>query len=170
MARPIMKAKVKTLDKKERQRRLEKVLKLAKHSFTSFGIKDPDDTYPNSDVTVGQVAAWMEFGTHSKDGVERVPARSFLREPIDENMQAILKVRDKSLNKVIMGEMSIEAALDSIGAKMANLSRSAITRGIAPRLANSTLRGKRAQSQPDTPLIATRFMYDHIDFETTLEE
>ncbi|RYF12854.1 MAG: hypothetical protein EOO40_00195 [Deltaproteobacteria bacterium] len=168
MAKPILKGKIKQIDKRERQRRLEKVLEVAKDSFTTFGIKNPEDTYPGSDVTVGQVAAWMEFGTHSKDGIERVPSRSFLRTPIDTQLDLVLKKRDQVLEKVIMGEMSIEKALDAIGQKMVNLSKSAITRGIAPKLANSTLRAKRALSQSDTPLLATRYMYDHIDFETTL--
>ena len=164
MPKGMVHAKVKVIDKKERQQRLEHVLKLAHNSFVEVGITEPNDAYPGSEVTVGQVAAWMEFGTHSKAGLEMVPSRSFLRTPVDAGLDSINKVKNQQIEKLIQGEISIETALGAIGARVQILMQNAITRGIAPRLADSTLRRKRALGQPDTPLIATRFLYDHIGF------
>lgn len=173
-AKPILQIKRQVIDKNERQRRLEYVLKKASRSFVKVGIVKPDEVYPGTKVTVGQVAAWMEFGTHSakKDGkaggIEMVPARSFLRVPIDNAKARIEKVRDKQLEAIIHGEKGIGEGLDAIGAAVQLIIQNAITRGIRPRLAKSTALEKRAKGYPDTPLIRTRFMFDHIGFQTTL--
>lgn len=168
MAKPMVHAKAKVVDKKERQLRLEHILKLAHNSYVEIGITEPNDPYPDSDVTVGQVAAWMEFGTHTAKGIEMVPARSFLRTPVDAGTDSIEKVKTQQIDKLIQGDISIETALSAIGARVQVLMQNAITRGIAPKLADSTLRRKRALGQPDTPLLATRFMFDHIGFGVRL--
>jgi hypothetical protein len=168
MSKGMVRAKAKVIDKKERQLRLEHILKLAHNSYVEIGITEPDEKYPNSDVTVGQVAAWMEFGTHTAKGIEMVPARSFLRTPVDAGQASIEKVKTQQIDKLIQGEISIETALSAIGARVQVLMQNAITRGIAPKLADSTIRRKRALGQPDTPLLATRFMFDHIGFGVRL--
>jgi hypothetical protein len=165
---PLIKPKVKVIDKKERQKRLEYILKKAHNCYVEAGISEPDAAYPDSKATVGQVAAWMEFGTHTADGKPIVPARSFIRTPVDVGMGSIDKVRARALAGIIEERSSIKDALDEIGGQLVKLMRNAIVRGIAPRLADRTILRKRALGQPDTPLIATRFMFDHIDFHTEL--
>lgn len=169
---PLVKPKVKVIDKKERQRRLEYILKKAHNCYVEVGITEPDATYPDSgkNVTVGQVAAWMEFGTHSRDGVPIVPARSFIRTPVDAGMASIQKVKDRALAGIIEERLSIEDGLGSIGDHIVQLMRNAIVRGISPRLADRTLKRKRALGQPDTPLIATKFMFDHIGKHVELND
>lgn len=168
MAKSMVRAKARIKDNKERQRRLEIVLKRARNCFVEVGITEPDAAYPNSEVTVGQVAAWMEFGTHTQAGLPIVPARSFLRTPVDAGMPAIEKVKNQQLDKLLQGEISIETALAAIGTRIQTMMQNAIVRGIAPRLADSTLRRKRALGQPDTPLLATRFLYEHIGYGVRL--
>lgn len=170
MAHPPIRAKVKTLDNKERQRRLEIVLEKARHSYVEVGITEPDDMYPDSQVSVGQVAAWMEFGTHSADGKEMVPSRSFLRTPVDNGIKTIEKVKNQQLEGLIQGKIGIETALTAIGTKVQLMMQNSITRGTPPPLADSTLRRKRALKQLDTPLIATRFMFDHIGIHVCLND
>lgn len=184
---PIIRPKVKIIDNKEKQRRLEYVLKKAHNCYVRVGIVEPEDKYPGKPQgpTVGQVAAWMEFGTHTREGVaqmggrakkkddqhwgiETVPARSFLREPVDRGIAVIERVKNQQLTRIIMGEASIEEALQAIGAKIQMLMQNAISRGIGPELADSTLLRKRAKRQPDTPLLATRFMFEHIGTSVVL--
>jgi hypothetical protein len=173
-AKALIRPKRKFIDKTERLRRLEYVLKKARHSFVKVGIVKADDVYPGTNVSVGQVAAWMEFGTHTAKkenddgGAELVPARSFLRVPVDKALGRIEKVRDKQLEAIIHGETGIGEGLDAIGAAVQLIIQNAITRGIRPKLAESTVKQKRRQGYPDTPLIRTRFMFDHIGFQTTL--
>lgn len=173
------KATVKIIDNKERQRRLEKILELAHNSYVTFGILEADTPYPQATtkagrplppVTVGQVAAWQEFGTHTAAGIGVVPSRSFLRTPIDEGKDVIDKTRERVLTALIYEKISIADALGALGAAMQRLSQNAITRGIAPPLAVSTLRRKRAEGSPDTPLLTVRrFLFNHISYEVTLE-
>lgn len=172
MARgPLIKPKVRIIDKKERMKRLQYVLKKARNCYVQAGIREPEATYPGDPegATVGQVAAWMEFGTHTADGRAMVPARSFLRAPIDEGMASIEKVKNRALQGIITEQLSIEDGLAMLGEQMVKLMRNAIVRGISPRLADSTLVRKRAQGQPDTPLIATGFMFDHISYYVELQ-
>ncbi|RYF12811.1 MAG: hypothetical protein EOO40_00325 [Deltaproteobacteria bacterium] len=173
MAGRLAKPKVKVMDKAERQRRIEAVLRKARNCYVKIGLKDAGDVYPTQGenaqpVTVGQVGAWMEFGTHSKAGIEMVPARSFLRTPVDNGMKTINRVRVQQIDRIIQGETGIAQGLEAIGAKVQLLVQNAMTRGIRPRLAKSTLKKKRALGQPDTPLIATKFSFDHIGFEVVL--
>lgn len=177
--KPPLVAKIKKLDKRERERRLEKILELAHNSYVTAGILEPDTPYPpdttksgkpKPTVTLGQVAAWQEFGTHTAAGIGVVPARSFFRTPIDEGMDAINKTRERVLNALIYEKISIADALGALGATVQRLSQNAITRGIAPPLAISTIRRKRAEGSPDTPLLTVRrFLFGHITYEVTLE-
>lgn len=189
--KPLIRPKVKVKDRKEYQKRLKYLLDKTKNCYVQAGITNPEEKYPGSkaNVTVGQVAAWMEFGTHTREGVtntrpgskfskrhddahwgiEVVPARSFIRTPVDEGMDSINRVKNRVLEQILDGKMSIKDGLDAIGVQLTKLMKNAIVRGIEPELRPSTLAGKRALGQPDTPLVATGFMFDHIDYHTELD-
>lgn len=164
-----LKPKVKVLDKKERQRRLEVVARASRGSYAMVGIQNADKTYPGESVTVGQVAAWMEFGT------DKIPARSFLRTPIDESEGPLNKIRKRVLTDIIMGRIAIADALQTLGFFVSNRCKNAIYRGIAPALADSTRANKRTNrgvkgvsATPDTPLMDTKMLVESIGYEVVL--
>lgn len=164
-----IKPKVKVIDKKERQRRLEVVAKASRGSYAMVGVQNASRTYPGEDVTLGQVAAWMEFGT------ERVPARSFLRTPIDSAEAEINKVRKRVLEDIITSKIAIADALETLGFFVSNRCKNAIYLGISPPLADATRAAKRrvrgtkgVSSTPDTPLSDTQFLVESIGYEVVL--
>ncbi|RYF52432.1 MAG: hypothetical protein EOO38_00035 [Cytophagaceae bacterium] len=174
---PMLKTRVRVIDKKERQRRLEIVARASRGSYAKVGVTKPEQKYPGSDVTVGQVAAWMEFGTDPPEGKEKggTPARSFLRTPIDNLGDKLNAKRDAMLEQIIAGKLSIADALQQLGFFVANTVRNAIITDIPPPLAQRTRDNKRSNRMykgvsktPDSPLQDTGLLLSKIGYEVVL--
>jgi len=165
MARPLVKPKVKITSLKTKAgKALYEAVERTHGSYVTVGIQEPDLTYPNG-ATLGQVAAWMEFGTHDKKGHEIVPERSFIRSTVDRKFGAINRLKDGAMRALMAGQISLHTALDMIGFRIVEMMRDTVMRrmtvGNEP-LSPKTLKKKRELGQPDTPLVATRLLIDHI--------
>lgn len=167
----MVKAKVKVLNLKTKAgEAIYEAIERTRGSCVTVGIQEPDLQYPNG-ATLGQVAAWMEFGTHSKDGAEIVPQRSFIRSTVDGKMVAINRVKDAALRAMMAGKVTLDAALETVGFRIVEMMRDTIVRGMTDgndKLSPQTLRRKRRLGQPDIPLIATRLLIDHIGFKVLI--
>jgi len=93
-----------------------------------------------------EVAIIHEFGAGP------VPARSFIRATTDERRAEILKLQVALAQQVLVGRLTPEQALAQLGAKVVAMVQARIVAGIAPPLAESTLRRKKGKT---TPLILT---------------
>lgn len=93
-----------------------------------------------------QVAIVHEFGGGN------VPARSFIRATIDEKAAEIREQQVRAIRAVAAGKVTAEVALERLGQFVAGLIQARIVAGIAPPLAESTLRRKGGKT---TPLILT---------------
>lgn len=164
----MLRARVKTRSHQSKESKtFHKAISKTDGSFVLVGITEPDLTYPNG-ATLGQVAAWMEFGTHSAAGDEIVPERSFIRATIDHKFRAINRLKDQTLQALMGGRISLHTALSTIGFRIVAMMRDTIVRKMTESnqpLAEATLARKRKLGQPDTPLIATRLLLDHIGFQ-----
>lgn len=173
MAKGIVQAKVKVLNIRTPQgKKIYEAIERTHGSHVTVGIQQPDLAYPGG-ATLGQVAAWMEFGTHSKAGEEIVPERSFIRSTVDRKFAAINRIKDGALREMMAGTLALPKALERLGYRIVEMMRDTITRSATvgnEKLADATLAKKRALGQPDTPLIATRLLIDHIGFKVEVPE
>lgn len=179
MSKGIVKAKVKVTNLRTAQgKKVYEAVERTAGSYVTIGIQQPDLAYPGG-ATLGQVAAWMEFGTHEKtpgkDGkaAQIVPERSFIRSTVDRKFAAINRVKDGALREMMAGTLPLHKALERIGYRIVEMMRDTITRRAtegADPLSPATLKKKRALGQPDTPLIATRLLIDHIGYKVEVSE
>lgn len=91
------------------------------------------------------IAAANEFGTST------IPERSFLRVPLRANQEEFAKVFRAQLPLVASGELSLFQLMEQLGARAVSVSQEAISGGIQPGNAESTLERKDSS----TPLIDT---------------
>ncbi len=73
------------------------------------GKSEPDGT------SLGQVAAWTEFGTRNSDGSVRSPERPFLRTGINRAVKKMGPLNRSNLRQVVDGRMAVGTALDLLG-------------------------------------------------------
>jgi len=184
---PLIKARTKTTAKGDVGfLALKKELRKAQGSYVTVGILEPERRYPLPvtrpkkgggkasgsapiGATLGQVAVWMEFGTHDRQGNPIVPARSFIRSPIDRGLAAIERVKTKALQQLALGEITLQVALGRLGAECQRRMQNAIVKSeTGPPLKPKTLARKRKLGQPDIPLIATGLLRSSIAFAVTL--
>lgn len=106
-----------------------------------------------SNFTNAEIAAVHEFG--SSDG--RIPERSFLRSTMRNREADFSKIQAMLAKKVVANKLTAEQALDQLGAWFAAQVKHAITAGIAPELAESTIKARRKGKQPGrkVPLVDT---------------
>lgn len=133
----------------ELQRRLEK------NSRTLVGLPKAAGTYENG-APIAVIGAVQEFG--SADG--RIPERSFLRVPLRANQDLFVRIMKELLPKVASGEMTMRNMLDMIGQRAVAVSQEAISDGIAPANAASTV----ARKGSSKPLIDTGFLRQNITY------
>lgn len=168
MGKALMRARVKVKSHQSKESKaMHRALSKTDGSFVLVGITEPELTYPNG-ATLGQVAAWMEFGTHSAAGDEIVPERSFIRATIDNKYRAINRLKDQTFQALMAGKISAHTALSTMGFRIVAMMRDTIVRKMTVSnepLKAATLKRKRELGQPDTPLIATRLLLDHIGFQ-----
>ena len=94
-----------------------------------------------------EVAIVHEFGAPAAN----IPQRSFIRATIDERAADIARLQRVVAQRVAMGEITEEQGLAQIGAKVAGWIKARIADGIAPPLAESTVRRKKSTK----PLVDT---------------
>lgn len=93
----------------------------------------------------------VEIGAIHEFGAQHIPERSFLRVPLRAAQKEFSLAFRRIMPKVARGELTIEQALDQIGAKAAATSQEAISAGIDPANAESTVKRKGSSK----PLIDT---------------
>lgn len=96
-------------------------------------------------TSIATIAAVNEFG--SADGV--IPERSFLRVPLRAKQKDFAKVFRQLIPEVVAGRMDMFQLLSAAGAKAVSVSQEAISAGIAPPNADSTVAAKGSS----TPLV-----------------
>ena len=118
--------------------------RLRSNSGVYVGVPASAGTYESGE-SIAVIAAVQEFG--SADG--RIPERSFLRVPLRSNQQDFAAVLAGSLSDVLSGNLSMAQLMDQLGARAAATSQEAISAGIPPPNAPSTIQ----QKESSTPLI-----------------
>lgn len=136
-----------------RDRGLTRILETARAqagtSYVMVGILGGDDRgglhVPGADLTVAEIAVVNEFGT--QDG--RIPARSFVRITYDRMRPELEAIAFKLVWQITDGKMSVEQALNILGAKLASAIHHTVTdgSGVPPPNAPSTLRRKEAAGE-----------------------
>lgn len=140
--------------------------KLAKEKELTLGVhaKDAGDSHPGG-VTVLDVATWMEFGTEDADGNTHVPARSFVREWVDDNRAEIDEAMRQLSLEIIRGKTNTDKALTKFGLWAEGNMKQRISKGIPPELADSTIEKKG--SKKTTPLIDTGQLRSSVTHKVT---
>jgi len=106
-------------------------------------------------VTVGEVAAFHEFGTAT------IPQRSFIRAWYDENLEANKTIWRAVMARAMRGEITREQGLNQLGALFVGQIQKRIADGIPPELAESTIRQKGSS----VPLIDTGQLRSSITYQ-----
>jgi len=63
------------------------------------------------DVFIAQIASWNENGTYNKDGSQHIPARPFLSQAVDNNVEQIMLTGKKLVGLVEDGKIDAKNAL-----------------------------------------------------------
>lgn len=105
---------------------------------------------------IAVIGAVQEFG--SADG--HIPERSFLRVPLAANTQLFRQIFKELMPQVLGGQMTMFQLMESVGARAAAVSQEAISAGIAPPNAPSTI----ARKGSSTPLVDTGFLRQNITY------
>jgi len=116
--------------------------RLRSNSGVYVGVPASAGTYESGE-SIAVIAAVHEFG--SADG--RIPERSFLRVPLRSNQQDFANVIAGSLPGVLDGSLTMAQLMDQLGARAAAASQEAISAGIPPPNAPSTI-AQKGSSQP----------------------
>lgn len=100
-----------------------------------------------------------EYGT--QDG--RIPERRPIRLTMENNQVNYARRLQQGIDKVLVDEMDIMTALNSIGEEVAGDVKITISNGLTPPLADSTVRARKDNS--DTPLYDTGELVNSITYE-----
>lgn len=153
-----------------------KTFKTIKGSWVEIGVLQASRQYPPDPhnpkgprVTLGQVAAWQEFGTHTQDGAPIAPARSFIRAPMDKGKKGIERLKKRQVDMLSRGLTTVEGVLKAIGFDATRRMQNAILRRIPPPLKPSTL-AKRTPAQGTIPLYKTKFLWKALGFKVYLKK
>ena len=103
---------------------------------------------------VCDVAAWNEFGTVS------IPARPFMREGIDRNVDGISDMLKSEGQALMNGQSSAEHLTKTLGLKMKDVIQGSITEGTWTPNAPSTISHKKSSK----PLIDTGRMRQSVEY------
>lgn len=102
------------------------------------------------------IGAVQEFG--SADG--HIPERSFLRVPLRGNQELFANIFQELLPKVVEGQIDMRQLLEQVGQRAAATSQEAISEGITPPNAPSTVQRKGSS----TPLVDTGALRQNITY------
>lgn len=98
-------------------------------------------------LSLVEVAFLHEFGAPAA----KIPQRSFIRATVDKHAAEVKELQTSLAARVLKGTMSIEQAAGLLGAKLAAWCQNAISDGIPPALAPSTIARKKSSK----PLVDT---------------
>jgi hypothetical protein len=111
--------------------------------------------HPTHNVTIGEVAVWNEYGTPD------TPARSWLRDYVDENADLFAKQLGADTMRVIFAKENERKALSQRGSEYRKKMIGRIKRRIDPPNAPETLRRKRG----NVPLIDTGTFIENLRWQ-----
>ena len=99
--------------------------------------------HPGSSLTVAEIAAILNWGT--EDG--RIPPRPVLEPAFDKHLEELSRMGREMMEKVLLGEMALDRALNIMGAFLTNACKRLITdgEGVPPPNAPSTIRQKGSE-------------------------
>lgn len=106
------------------------------------------------------IAYWNEHGTMNKDGSVHSPARPFMHDSVQNNMEKISDMCASAAKQVGTGKGSAQQALEGIGVKMVSLVQKEIRNGDFAANAPSTIRAKGSSK----PLIDSGRMCQSVTF------
>lgn len=92
-------------------------------------------------TTIIVVGAWNEFGT------ARIPERSFIRVPVQENKDKYFAQAKKEIKKIYLGKQTVENALGILGLFMSDKMKGSFTNNNWAANAESTIK-KKGSSKP----------------------
>lgn len=118
----------------------------------------------NDPASIAEVAFFNEFGFTLRTG-HVVPARSFIRAAVDEKRAKIEEVRDRQLNRVIVGRTSVAQGLKVLGFRIKSEIKNKMLRGPFHPNRPSTVARKGANK----PLIDSTRMLRSIEAEVTVD-
>ncbi|MCC8385312.1 hypothetical protein GPY51_21940 [Photorhabdus laumondii subsp. laumondii] len=115
---------------------------------TSYGYKDEKSARDGKVRFLKNGQGLLQMGVTGPHTIN-IPERSFLRVPIRQNQDNIKKAFRLLTGQVARGDITAFQMLDQIGAKVAGYCKEAISAGIEPANAKSTVKAKGSS----TPLI-----------------
>ena len=113
-------------------------------------------------ISLAGLGAVHEFG--SADG--HIPERSFLRVPLRSNRDKFAAIFKNQVPLVVRGDLTMRQFMDQLGASAAGVSQEAISAGISPANAESTIERKGSS----TPLVDTGRLRQSITWEVEGDE
>ena len=154
-------AKNTTIDKDKGSKKIIRSAKDLKGSFVTIGVHgaEGEEVYPDSGVTVAEVAFWNEYGTIT------APERSFIRSTIDESRQELDQLTTKFLKEIIAGKLTTEKALDKLGLKIQTLIQKKILELNDPVNAPATV----ARKGFNNPLVDSRRLWRSIAYQVFMD-
>lgn len=132
-----------------------KRLRKGAETVVAVGVQNPEaaEAHPNSDLTVGELAAVHEFGS----GL--VPSRSFVRSTFDDNRSKYEQALKKSGREILKNRLTnVEGPLLRVGEVAKKDMVRKIEAGIPPALSAATA----AKKGSDLPLVDTGTLIDSI--------
>lgn len=135
-------------------------LKEVKDTLKSAGVKimgKLERHRTSQNLTVAQVANWMETGTKTKKGLVKAPARSFIRDTFLLNKDNILKFTKKVLKN------NPENFYHLTGQYILGLMQSRIKSGISPANSQKTIDWKGSSK----PLVDSGQLRDSLTYDVT---
>jgi hypothetical protein len=160
MPRTPLKVKTRVVDKDRGWKRVLKEASVKRHVVV--GIRGDDDS------RVGDSLGNVELGAIHEFGLGNNPERSFIRDPIDENLSKYRPLTKALGRKVYTLKISLTQALNVLGLKAQADMRNAINRGIEPGLKPATKAQKAKRGKPkNKPLIFTGQLKSAITYKVT---
>ena len=137
----------KVTDKDKGWRRLQALAKSLAADDVHVRVGVLDDGRAGSEdrdgITTGQLAVAMEFGT------QNAPARSWIGRTFDQKRGEVQADMQRLLGHIVGGELTVDKALNVLGAKYSAAVKNTVTQGeqIQPPNAPSTLARKLAKTR-----------------------
>lgn len=117
--------------------------RLATNQDAAIGLPADAGTHPDAGMSYARLGAIHEFGAPGAG----IPERSFLRAPLRSAQAELAAGFREMMPLVAKGEMTMDQALNAIGAKAAGVSQEAISAGIPPANSAETAR-RKGSSKP----------------------
>ena len=143
MAKAIFKTNKKEFNILDSAKRLKKGSAVVEVGF----LPGDDDTYKNG-ASVVEAALFNEFGTENPDGSKRIPARPFMRRTATDRRRDLNKLRLGLMKGILNEKLTLNDALNALGAKYAAWIKNTINRTEFTPNAASTIRKKGEGKRP----------------------